>query len=207
MSSEVTKWKTAALIFGVLLVVSAVWGYLRLPANYVAVPQQEYSEIKSSIASLEQENLRLRAEVAQLKKEMESLRGKTVGDFVLTGEELCSSDGRPIVYFFGTSWCPHCRWEKPVVKKVAQEFGDSIDFRLYELDLKLAPEEDMKLFRKFSPDGAVPTLVVGCRYYRVGSGERFGEEGEAEVLRALICRLLQDSEKCARYSGIVAAIP
>ncbi|NOZ58975.1 MAG: hypothetical protein GXO66_05300 [Euryarchaeota archaeon] len=207
MGSQEAKWRSAALLLGVLLVASLAWGYSRLPGGYVAVPQEEYQELKSSVASLEQENLRLREEVRQIRAEVEKLRGKTVGDFIFTGEEVCASDGRPVVYFFGTSWCPHCRWEKPIIKKVAGEFADSIDFRFYELDLKLAPEEDMKVFRKFSPDGAVPTIVFGCRYYRVGSGERFGEEGEEEVLRTLMCRLVPESEQCARYSGIVAAIP
>jgi hypothetical protein len=32
-------------------------------------------------------------------------------------------------------------------------------------------------------------LVLGCKYYRVGSGTSMGEDQEAKVLTALICDL------------------
>jgi|GEM_PF-1664975 thiol-disulfide isomerase/thioredoxin len=210
MPSE-AKWKSLALAFAVLFLLSAIWGYARVPSGSMVVPEEEYTILKSSISALQKENDKLKIELAQIKKELEQVRkekGKTVGDFTYTGEELCTSDGKPVVYFFGTSWCPHCRWEKPIIKQVASEFSNSIDFRFYELDLQSAPEEDMKVFRKFSPNGAVPTLVFGCSYYRVGSGENFGEEAEAEALRALLCKITQSkAEVCKKYAGIIAGIP
>ncbi len=210
MSSE-TRWKTLTLAFAALFLLSAIWGYTRIPSGSVVVPEEEYTSLKNSIASLQKENDKLKIELAQLKREIEQIRkekGKTIGDFIYTGEELCASDGKPVVYFFGTSWCPHCRWEKPIIKQVAGEFSNSIVFRFYELDLQSAPKEDMTVFQKFSPNGAVPTLVLGCRYYRVGSGEKFGEEAEMEALRALLCKITQGgADICNRYAGIVAGIP
>jgi thiol-disulfide isomerase/thioredoxin len=177
----------------------------------VVVPEQEYTSLKSSVSEIKKENDRLKIELAQIKRELEQVMGerrRTVGNFVYTGEELCTSGEKPIVYFFGTSWCPHCRWEKPIIKQVADEFADSIDFRFYELDLQSAPEEDMRVFRRFSQNGAVPTLVFGCRYYRIGSGESFGEDAEKEALRALMCKITGGrAEACGKYAGIVAGIP
>ena len=209
--SRVAEWRTLALVFAALLLLSVIWGYQRVPSGYVVVPGEEYRSLKSSVSSLQKENDRLKIEVAQIKKELEQAKkesGKTVGGFIYTDEGLCTRDGKPVVYFFGTSWCPHCRWEKPIIRQVAAEFSGSIDFRFYELDLGSAPQEDMKVFHKFSPNGAVPTIVLGCRYYRVGSGERYGKEAEAEALRALLCRITGGrAEACQRYAGIIAGIP
>ncbi len=209
--SSAERWKPLALTLAAMLLFTALWGYERLPSGYEAVPKAEYLSLKSSVADLQKENDRLKIELSQIKKELEQLREekrRTVGGFTYTGEELCTSDGKPVIYFFGTSWCPHCRWEKPIIKQVATEFADSIEFRFYEVDLQKPPQEDMQVFRKYSPSGAVPTLVFGCRYYRVGSGEDYGEEAEAEALRALLCKLTQSrSGECGKYAAIVEGIP
>ncbi|GAI38261.1 unnamed protein product [marine sediment metagenome] len=54
------------------------------------------------------------------------------------------------------------------------------------------PSADMDVFSKYSPEGYVPALVLGCKYYRVGSGEIIGEEEENKVLTALICDLTEN---------------
>ncbi|MGB9637370.1 MAG: hypothetical protein ACPLY7_01050, partial [Microgenomates group bacterium] len=51
-----------------------------------------------------------------------------IGSFLVTDKEVCTKDGRPLVYFFGSSSCPHCMWEKPIIEKVAKEFVKEIDF-------------------------------------------------------------------------------
>ena len=47
---------------------------------------------------------------------------------------------------------------------------------------------DQEIFDKYST-GYIPTLVLGCKYYRVGAGKNMGEDQEAKVLTALICKL------------------
>jgi len=117
---------------------------------------------------------------------------ESIGGFKDSGEEVCREDGKPIVYFFGSESCPHCSWEHPVIKEVAGEFGDKISFHD-----NMDSDADMDVFQKYST-GGVPTLVIGCKYYRVGSGERSGEEGEKENLTNLICELTkgQPTEIC-----------
>jgi len=41
---------------------------------------------------------------------------QTIGSFIVTGDDLCTNaDGKPIIYFFGSSSCPHCHWVQPVI--------------------------------------------------------------------------------------------
>jgi thiol-disulfide isomerase/thioredoxin len=95
--------------------------------------------------------------------------------------EVCLENGKPIVYFFGSASCPHCVWEKPVLKSVVEQFGDAISYHE-----NIDSDKDQDVFSKYST-GSVPTLVIGCKYYRVGSGEASGEETEKTNLKKVIC--------------------
>lgn len=113
--------------------------------------------------------------------------GKTIGNFVKTEDELCLEDGKPIIYFFGSSQCPHCQWEHPIAQRVFNKFGDLISLH----DNMDASGVDSNVFARYG-DGGIPTIVMGCKYYRVGSGEAIGEEQEEKVLTALTCKLIQN---------------
>ena len=109
-----------------------------------------------------------------------------VGDFIETEDEICTEDGKPIVYFFGSNSCPHCQWEEPVLKEVVSKFGDKIVFHK-----NIDSSDDQEIFDKYST-GGVPTIVLGCKYYRVGSGENDTKEVESQALTDLICDLTED---------------
>lgn len=119
----------------------------------------------------------------------------TVGDFLVLDEEICREEGKPIVYYFGSTGCPHCLWEHPIIKEVAESFGDEISFH----DL-MDKQEEFDVFEKYLDinGGGIPFIVLGCKYARVGSGERAGEEAEKEALTQLICELTnnQPSQIC-----------
>lgn len=108
---------------------------------------------------------------------------ETIGNFLISEDEVCEEDGKPILYFFGSEGCPHCKWEHPVINSVAEKFEGLISYHE-----NMDSDEDMDIFSKYST-GGIPTIVIGCKYYRVGSGESMGEEQEANVLTALICKL------------------
>jgi thiol-disulfide isomerase/thioredoxin len=112
--------------------------------------------------------------------------GETVdGEFVkLADKEVCQENGKPIIYFFGSEGCSHCRWEKPILEKVVASFKDKIS---YHENIDTAKDQDV--FSQYST-GAVPTIVLGCQYYRIGSGENLGEQKETEILTKLIQELL-----------------
>lgn len=96
--------------------------------------------------------------------------------------EICMENGKPIVYFFGSTSCPHCKWEEPVLKSVVDQFGDAISYHE-----NIDSDKDQDIFSKYST-GSVPTLVIGCKYYRVGSGESAGAESEKVSLKSVICK-------------------
>jgi thiol-disulfide isomerase/thioredoxin len=114
--------------------------------------------------------------------------GETVdGDFIkLADQEICKENGKPIIYFFGSLSCPHCHWEYPIIKETVAKFGDKISFHDNMNEIT-----DKEVFAKYS-NGSVPTIVLGCRYYRVGSGEGIGKEKETEVLTNLIQLLINE---------------
>lgn len=110
----------------------------------------------------------------------------TVGNFIISEDEVCRENEMPIIYFFGSKGCPHCTWEHPIVEKVAKDFEGYISFHN-----NMDSDADRDVFSKYST-GGIPTLVFGCKYYRVGSGEQIGEEEESKVLTALICKLTEN---------------
>jgi len=122
-------------------------------------------------------------------KEFESIpkpaeeTGKTTGNFSVSNDEICLEDEKPVIYFFGSESCPHCSWERPIIEEVASKFEGYISFHN-----NTNAENDMDIFQKYST-GGVPTLVLGCKYYRVGSGENAGAEQESADLTKLICEL------------------
>jgi hypothetical protein len=97
-------------------------------------------------------------------------------------------DGKPLVYFIGSTTCPHCRWEKPIFQKATGKFSGYIDVKVVELDIT-STEEDRMVFIHFSPEGSIPALVLGGKYFRIGSGEALGEVAEEETLTAILCKI------------------
>jgi len=137
-------------------------------------------------------------------EELEKLEEKnyTIGNFLVSEDEICQEDGKPIIYFFGATGCPHCVWEHPIIERVASRFKEKIAFHN-----NMDTDADMDIFRKYSR-GGIPTLVLGCKYYRVGSGERMGEEEEERILTALICKLTnnQPAEACDPVQDLIEQI-
>lgn len=109
--------------------------------------------------------------------------GKTVGNFSISDENVCQENGKPIVYFFGSATCPHCQWEKPILEEIMAKFKDQIVFKE-----QIDSDVDKDIFQKYST-GGIPTVVFGCKYYRVGSGEGAGKDQEVKDLTALACKL------------------
>ena len=109
--------------------------------------------------------------------------GGTIGNFIINDEEVCVENNLPLVYFFGSETCPFCQWEHPIMEKVAEEFNGLISFHN-----NMDTGEDQDVFARFST-GNIPTVVLGCKYSRIGAGQDDGEEVETNNLRALICDL------------------
>lgn len=127
---------------------------------------------------------------------------QTLGSFSATKDELLVEGGKPIVYFFGSESCPHCTWEKPIIKKVVAKFGTAISYHE-----NIDNDKDRDILSKYST-GGIPTLVIAGRYYRVGSGENSGEEAETKNLTALICKVTNSKPDavCSEVKDLISQI-
>ncbi len=128
--------------------------------------------------------------------------GVTIGNFSVSGDEVCKENGKPIIYFFGSQGCGYCNWEHPVMEAVALRFEEYIAFHN-----NMDSDADKDIFSKYST-GGIPTLVFGCKYSRVGAGTQSGEELEAKNLTALICKLTdgQPADVCSRVQDLIDQI-
>jgi uncharacterized protein YxeA len=101
--------------------------------------------------------------------------------------EVCSENGKPLVYFFGLNTSDASNWEYPIFKEVISKFGDSISFHdNYLSENGLSSDQDV--FSKYST-GDIPVLIIGCKYYRIGDGQSEGAEKEKQILIDLICEI------------------
>jgi len=97
-------------------------------------------------------------------------------------KQICKQDGKPVVYLFSTTWCPHCVWVKPIFDKVAKEYIsqnkiiayhwelDTFDNSLTDAVETSVPKDQEAIYKEFNPSGSIPTFVFGCKYHRVGNG-------------------------------------
>jgi len=145
-----------------------------------------------------------------LQPEEERVLGESsagIGNFkVLTEEEVCREDDLPVVYYFGSSSCPHCTWEYPVVKSVMDQFEGEIAFK----DGMDNIEEYQETWDQYVSlnQNSYPFMILGCRYWQLGSGESFGEEKEAENIAALLCKLTngEPAGVCAPLQEVIDSI-
>ncbi|NQU77177.1 thioredoxin family protein [Candidatus Falkowbacteria bacterium] len=125
--------------------------------------------------------------------------------FEETSDPLCQENGKPAVYLFSTTWCPHCAWIQPTFDRMAKDYQakGGIEIFHWEMDLNdntltsevetQIPENQMTLYQKYNPEGFVPTFIIGCKQFRVGNGyEQQNDLVSEEVeLRTLIDALLE----------------
>lgn len=136
---------------------------------------------------------------------------KTIGDFLVTDKEICQENGKPVVYFFGSSGCPHCVWEKPIAQKVFSKFKDQISYHE-----NFDSDKDGDVFQRYSDinPGYVPFLILGCKYVRVGAGEQLGKDEaeskklEEEALTAILCKLTDNkpSSICSQIKEKISEV-
>jgi thiol-disulfide isomerase/thioredoxin len=138
--------------------------------------------------------------------ETETITNPAINTFEMKkGASICQEDGKPVIYLFTTSWCPHCQWVADTFNKVALEYEKAGKIKAYHFDLEsgdnlLTTETESQLspsawavYEEFSPDDAIPAFVFGCKYFRIGNGYE-NEDNLAEEekeFRAIIEDLLK----------------
>lgn len=187
-------------IIGVLLVIIALLSVMSLALSLMVF--FESKELDTRITFIEDLFKPPEPEVTDI--------GQTIGNIILTDQEMCSVDGKPSVYFYGTSTCPHCAFLKPYFKEAVEKFGDMLDVHAwYELDITPdVPEEDMVLMAKYNPQGYVPIIILGCKAYRIGTvHEQDQPKLEEQEIRAVLCKLTGNPQEiCGDIQDLVNQI-
>lgn len=95
---------------------------------------------------------------------------------------VLKEDGKPVIYLFSTTWCPHCQWISKTFDKVIKEYVNAGKIKAYHWDIDIndntltvekeikVPEKDLAVYQEFNPGGSIPTFVFGNKYFRVGNG-------------------------------------
>lgn len=121
------------------------------------------------------------------------------------GATICKEGGKPVVYLFSTTWCPHCQWVSETFDKVVNEYVKAGKITAYHWELDTnddtltsaketgVPAEAQAVYEEFNPSGSIPTFVIGCKYFRVGNGHEAADDLKAEEaeLRAAIDSVLK----------------
>jgi thiol-disulfide isomerase/thioredoxin len=123
--------------------------------------------------------------------EVETIENTAIRTFLKKkSANLCLENGKPMIYLFSTSWCPHCQWIEKTFLKFGKEVNDSGKARVYLFDVESGddlltseketamPKVAEAIYDEFSPDGGIPTFVFGCTYFRVGNGYETQDGGE-----------------------------
>lgn len=115
-----------------------------------------------------------------------------IGGFKDTNKTVVYDNESLIIWFFSSTTCSHCTWEKQVLNDVLQGF-DNVTLKNYYLDssydLSIISEFEALMFQAYSPNGGVPLMVIGNKYFKLGSGESNGYDQEKQYLTQLISSL------------------
>jgi len=132
----------------------------------------------------------------------------SVSTFQETNEkEIYRENGKPAIFLFSTTWCPHCQWIKNTFDKTAKEYMEQGKITAYHWELdtnnntltdeeeKEIPEEHLKIYKKYNPQGYVPIFIFGNKYIRIGNGHEQEKDLAAEEteFKAVIEKLLLQS--------------
>ncbi len=130
-----------------------------------------------------------------------------LGTYDVHENTICTEDGKPVVYLFSTTWCPHCTWITDTFNSVAQEYVDAGKIVAYHWEIDIGddtltdevetevPAEHMSIYRQFNPGGSIPTFVFGCQYSRIGNGHEQANDLAAEdaEFRQLFDKLIEET--------------
>jgi len=115
------------------------------------------------------------------------------------GADICTEDGKPVVFLFSTTWCPHCTWIIDTFDSTMKEYIDAGKIVAYHWEVDTndntltdtvettVPPEHLAVYQEFNPQGSIPTFVFGCKYSRIGNGyeaqnDLASEKAEFEAL-------------------------
>ncbi len=133
----------------------------------------------------------------------------TIGDFLVTNQNICTdANNKPYVILFGSDGCPHCNWEGPIFASVTSLFGDEVNASYANLN-DILNTDILNLYNKYDEEQLIPFILIGCKYYRIGSGETAGIQEEINNLIAITCKITNNnpSDLCNMFDETISRIP
>jgi len=124
---------------------------------------------------------------------LENIEKIVLKSFEATNDEVCG-EGKPIVRLYTKSGCQICDEGSEIFENLVED--ERIDVAHWSLDTgdnlltpekeRGVPKKEVDMFKKYSPNKLVPTVVLDCKYKHIG---KFGFEEEDE-LKTLLQELI-----------------
>ena len=136
-------------------------------------------------------------ESSDIKIYPENIDKLALKSFEETGDEICN-ENKIEIRLFTTSTCELCKESGELFKTVTNEYAkeskiNAVHWSLDEGDNLLTskkengvPNDEIAIFKKYSPNKLVPSLILGCKYKKIG---KFSSEDEFEF-KAILKQLL-----------------
>jgi|GEM_PF-1399119 len=134
---------------------------------------------------------------------------------------VCAKGQWVIVRMYSNSTCKECVWVREIFDEVVKEWEEKGRIHPIRWDVDTGdnnytteveesiPASDRKLFRMYSPEMEIPTFILGCKYYRVGSGyyEILDRASEKRDLEDAIREIVRQYEKDTRIVSRIDVDP
>lgn len=118
---------------------------------------------------------------------------------------VLKENGKPVIYLFSTTWCPHCQWIAKTFDKMVSEYVNAGKIVAYHWQVDTGdntltlgtetkvPQNYLDIYNEFNPRGSIPTFVFGTKYFRTGNGYEQQQDlaSEEAEFRAVIEDLLK----------------
>lgn len=110
--------------------------------------------------------------------------------FEAANDEACYWEKKLVIRLYTSSWCKICDESIAIFNEAISGFAGSGKIKALHWNLDTGdnlltsdkengiPEEELKIFEKYSPKSFVPVTILGCKYARIGS---LAEEDKDEI--------------------------
>lgn len=104
-----------------------------------------------------------------------------IDGYVSSNQELCNQDGKIIMMLFGKEDNVWSEEALRIAMEAVKPYSNKIFFEDWSVS---APSDRQELFAQFNPSKSTPTIIVGCKYVKVGSSGN-KEQNIAELKQIL----------------------
>ena len=114
---------------------------------------------------------------------------------------VCVEEGKMVARLYSASNCIACESTETVFTEVMNAHSDVVRGKVWHLDTgddvlsdaqeEMLPKEELALYKSMSGNNAVPLIVLGCKYYRLGNAfVKFDAAKEQEELEGVLKNIL-----------------